>query len=67
MGTAVVEVAMWVWVVLWDVVVGGWGDGELLNILSPKLNRCIQEPGAGDGPASVVLDFLRDCGVPKIK
>ena len=31
------------------------------------LNRCIQEPGAGDGPTSVVLDFLRDCGVPKIK
>jgi len=30
------------------------------------LNRCIQEPGAGDGPTSVVLDFLRDCGVPKI-
>jgi len=25
------------------------------------LNRCIQEPGAGDGPTSVVLDFLRDC------
>jgi len=24
------------------------------------LNRCIQEPGAGDGPTSVVLDFLRD-------
>jgi len=23
------------------------------------LNRCIQEPGAGDGPTSVVLDFLR--------
>jgi len=22
------------------------------------LNRCIQEPGAGDGPTSVVLDFL---------
>jgi len=31
------------------------------------LNRCIQEPGAGDGPTSVVLDFLRDCGVPKIE
>jgi len=31
------------------------------------LNRFIQEPGAGDGPTSVVLDFLRDCGVPKIK
>jgi len=31
------------------------------------LNRCIQEPGAGDGPTSVVLDFLRDCGVPKLK
>jgi len=31
------------------------------------LNRCIQEPGAGDGPTSVVLDFLRDSGVPKIK
>jgi len=31
------------------------------------LNRCIQEPGAGDGPTSVVLDFLTDCGVPKIK
>ena len=31
------------------------------------LNRCIQELGAGDGPTSVVLDFLRDCGVPKIK
>jgi len=31
------------------------------------LNRCIQEPGAGDGPTSVVLDFLRDCGVPNIK
>jgi len=31
------------------------------------LNRCIQEPGAGDGPTSVVLDFLRDCGVPTIK
>jgi len=30
------------------------------------LNRCIQEPGAGDGPTSVVLDFLRDCGVPKL-
>jgi len=30
------------------------------------LNRCIQEPGAGDGPTSVVLDFLRNCGVPKI-
>jgi len=25
------------------------------------LNRCIQEPGAGDGPTSVVLDFLRGC------
>jgi len=24
------------------------------------LNRCIQEPGAGDGPCSVVLDFLRN-------
>jgi len=24
------------------------------------LNRCIQEPGAGDGPTSVVLDFLRN-------
>jgi len=24
------------------------------------LNRCIQEPGAGDGPTSVVLDFLID-------
>jgi len=23
------------------------------------LNRCIQEPGAGDGPTSVVLDFLK--------
>jgi len=23
------------------------------------LNRCIQEPGAGDGPTSEVLDFLR--------
>jgi len=23
------------------------------------LNRCIQEPGAGDGPTSVVLDFMR--------
>ena len=22
------------------------------------LNRCIQEPGAGDGPTSVVLDFI---------
>jgi len=31
------------------------------------LNRCIQEPGAGDGPTCVVLDFLSDCGVPKIK
>jgi len=30
------------------------------------LNECIQKPGAGDGPTSVVLDFLRDCGVPKI-
>jgi len=26
------------------------------------LNRCIQEPGAGDGPTSVVLDFLRFSG-----
>jgi len=24
------------------------------------LNRCIQEPGAGDGPTSVVLNFLRN-------
>jgi len=24
------------------------------------LNRCIQEPGAGDGPTSVVSDFLRN-------
>jgi len=24
------------------------------------LNRCIQEPGAGDGPTSVVLDFLKN-------
>jgi len=24
------------------------------------LNRCIQEPGAGDGPTSVILDFLRN-------
>jgi len=24
------------------------------------LNRCIQEPGAGDGPTSEVLDFLRN-------
>jgi len=31
------------------------------------LNMCIQRPGAGDGPTSVVVDFLRDCGVPKIK
>jgi len=29
------------------------------------LNMCIQR--AGDGPTSVVLDFLRDSGVPKIK
>jgi len=27
------------------------------------LNRCIQEPGAGDGPTSVVLDFLRNYSV----
>jgi len=26
------------------------------------LNRCIQEPGAGDGPTSVILDFLEWVG-----
>jgi len=35
------------------------------NIL--LLNICIQKPKAGDGPTSVVLDFWRDCGVPKMK
>ena len=35
---------------------------RVLNEGMLLLNRCIQEPGAGDRPTSVVLDFLRDCG-----
>jgi len=31
------------------------------------LNMCIQRPGAGDGPTSVVLDFLRPSGVPTVE
>jgi len=29
------------------------------------LNRCIQEPGAGDGPTSVILEFLKNYGCKK--
>ena len=43
--------------------VGGGEPEDLYDLFAHEgmllLNRCIQEPGAGDGPTSVVLDFLR--------
>jgi len=43
------------------------GEAELLVLHKGMLllNRCIQEPGAGDGPTSAVLDFLRNKEVPQ--
>jgi len=40
-------------------VVASEADLRALHKGMLLLNRCIQEPGAGDGPTSVVLDFLR--------
>jgi len=48
--------------------VGGGEPEDLYDLFAHEgmllLNRCIQEPGAGDGPTSVVLDFLDRITLP---
>jgi len=38
---------------------GATREKRVLHEGMALLNMCIQRPGAGDGPTSVVLDFLR--------
>ena len=41
------------------ILPGATREKRVLHEGMALLNMCIQRPGAGDGPTSVVLDFLR--------